>query len=160
GRVTSVVSDSSNNIYIADYQNSRIRKIDTLGSITTIAGNGNSGASGDGAKAASAGIDPFDIAIDKAGNFYVADRNNNRIRKFTPGANTSTAAGTGTAGVAGDNGPAASAMLDHPAGVAVDAAGNLYIADAGNAILRKVTTDGIIHTIAGSGVQYPFNGDG
>ena len=159
-RGTSVVVDGSNNIYVADYGNSRIRKIDNNGFISTIAGNGSSGASGDGGKSTSAGMDPFDIAMDKSGNFYVADRANNRIRKFTPGGNISTIVGTGSAGFSGDNGPATLATLSGPTGLALDSAGNLYIADAGNAVLRKVTADGVIHTIAGDGVQYPFNGDG
>jgi uncharacterized protein (TIGR03437 family) len=160
GRATSIILDSSNSLYIADNGNSRVRKIDTTGFISTIAGNGSSGSSGDGGKATSAGMDPFDITFDRSGNIYLADRTNNRIRKFTPGGNISTVAGTGSAGFSGDNGPALSATLNSPTGVALDAAGNLFIADAGNAVLRKVTTDGMIHTVAGSGVQYPFNGDG
>ena len=160
GRVTSVQTDSSGNVYIADYTNSRIRKIDAGGSIVTVAGSGSPTASGDGRAATAAGFDPYDIAIDKAGNFYVADRKNNRIRKFTVGGSMTTIAGTGTAGFSGDNGPATNATLSSPTGVAVDANGVIYIADFGNNVLRKITTDGVIHTIAGDGVYYPFNGDG
>jgi uncharacterized protein (TIGR03437 family) len=160
GRATSVVLDATGNLYMADYLNSRVRKVDTGGSITTIAGAGSSTASGDGKAATAAGIDPFDIAIDGAGNLYVADMKNNRVRKFTPGGNITTVAGTGAAGISGDNGPAIAAMLNAPTGVAVDSSGVLYIADNGNSVLRKVTADGVIHTIAGDGRSYPFNGDG
>lgn len=160
GTLTSVTVDSSNNVYVTDDQYYKIRKIDTNGNISLIAGNGSPSASGDGNAALSAGMDPFDITIDKSGNMYVADRTNNRIRKFTPGGAISTVAGTGTAGNSGDNGPATAATLNSPTGVAVDPAGNIYIADAGNNLLRKVAADGTIHTIAGNGVPYPFNGDG
>ena len=115
GTVTSVAVDSSNNVYIADDQFYRIRKIDAGGSITLVAGNGSQSVSGDGKAALTAGMDPFDIAIDKSGNFYVADRTNNRIRKFTPGGSITTVAGTGVAGISGDNGPAASATSAAPA---------------------------------------------
>ena len=160
GHITSVVTDSSNNVYVADDQYYRIRKIDSGGSITLMAGGGSQGASGDGGKATAAGIDPYDIAFDKSGNIYVADRMNNRVRKVIPGGNIGTVAGTGAQGFSGDNGQATAATLNAPSGVAMDSAGNLYIADSGNWLLRKVTTDGVIHTIAGNGVAYPFNGDG
>ncbi len=160
GRVTSVAVDAAGNVYIADDQYYRIRKIDTSGNITLIAGAGSQGATGDGGKATAAGMDPFDIALDKSGNIYVADLINHRIRKLSPGGNISTVAGTGAPGFSGDNGPATAATLNYPSGVAVDTAGNLYIADSANGLVRKVTTDGIIHTIAGDGTTYPFNGDG
>jgi uncharacterized protein (TIGR03437 family) len=160
GLVTSIAVDSSNDIYIADDQYYRIRKIDTTGAITLVAGAGAQSATGDGGKATSGGLDPFDIALDKSGNIYVADRANNRVRKIIPGGNISTVAGTGTAGFSGDNGQATAATLNGPTGVAVDSSGNIFICDQGNALLRKVTTDGVIHTVAGDGTSYPFSGDG
>jgi uncharacterized protein (TIGR03437 family) len=160
GEVTSIAVDTTGNFYLADDGNARIRRIDTTGSITTIAGTGAQGAMGDGGPATKAGMDPYDIAIDKTGAIYVADTSNNVIRKFTPGGSITTVAGTGAEGFSGDGGPATKAMLDFPTGVAVDSAGNLYICDNLNSVVRKVTTDGVIHTIAGDGYFYPFSGDG
>ena len=160
GRVTSVVMDQSRNIYFADYENHVVRKIDIKGKITLFAGNGSSTLSGDGGAATSAGMDPFDIVADASGNVYVADRANNRVRIVYPDGIIATVAGTGAAGWSGDNGPANQAMLNSPTGVAVDTAGDLYIADNGNGLIREVTPDGSIQTIAGNGTTYPFNGDG
>ena len=160
GEVTSMVMDSSNNFYLADRGNSRIRKIDSSGFITTIAGTGSAVASGDNGPALKAGMDPSDIALDKSGNIYVADMQNNAIRKFTSGGTISTIVGTGTAGYSGDGGPASKAALNHPSGIGLDSAGNLYICDFGNSVIRKMTTDGTIRTIAGNGKSYPFSGDG
>jgi uncharacterized protein (TIGR03437 family) len=160
GEVTSMVMDTSNNLYLADRGNARIRKIDASGFITTIAGTGSPVASGDNGPALKAAMDPADIALDKSGNIYVADSKNNAIRKFTPGGTISTIVGTGTAGYTGDGGPASKAALSHPTGIALDSAGNLYICDFGNSVIRKVTTDGTIRTIAGNGKFYPFSGDG
>jgi uncharacterized protein (TIGR03437 family) len=98
--------------------------------------------------------------LDKSGNIYVADSKNNAIRKFTPGGTISTVVGTGTAGYTGDGGPASKAALSFPTGIALDSAGNLYICDYGNSVIRKVTTDGTIRTIAGNGKFYPYSGDG
>jgi uncharacterized protein (TIGR03437 family) len=95
------------------------------------------------------------IALDHAGNIYVADADDNRVRKITPDGFIHTAAGTGTAGFAGDGGPAVAALLDHPYGIAVDLAGNLYIADLGNGRIRKVAADGTIQTVAGGGSTVP-----
>jgi sugar lactone lactonase YvrE len=125
--------------------------------ITTIAGTGTEGFSGDGGQASAAELQlPFGVAVDDAGNVFIADTRNHRIRKVTPAGLISTVAGTGTAGFSGDNGPATNAQLSGPIFVAVDSAGNLYVADQGNNRVRKVTPAGIITTVAGrSGPSLP-----
>ena len=157
---TAVAVDSSNNVYITDFFNNRISKISTAVIVTTIAGNGKFQFSGDNAPATAAGLDPFDIAVDKTNALYVADRSNNRIRRIGPDGTISTVAGSGIAGYAGDGGPATAALLDNPTGVAVDAGGNLYVADSGNAVVRRITPGGLITTIAGNGTFSPPSGDG
>jgi sugar lactone lactonase YvrE len=148
----SVVVDSAGNLYIAEPGNNRIRKVSTTGTITTIAGTGYSGFSGDGGDAASAQLYyPEGVAVDAGGNLYIADTYNNRIRKVSGNGTISTFAGTGTFGFSGDGVAATVANLYIPTGVAVDAAGNLYIAEAGNHRIRKVSTAGIITSIAGRG---------
>ena len=149
-----VTFDVAGNLYIADEGNQRIRKIDTAGIISTIAGNGNGGFSGDGGPAINATFDPTGIAIDAIGNLYIADYDNNRIRMVNSSGIINTIAGNGTQGVSGDNGLATIAELSGPFGVVLDAAGNLYISDEGNARIRKVNTSGIISTIASTGT-YP-----
>jgi len=152
GKPKGVAVDSSGNIYIADYGNNRIRKVDTNGIITTVAGNGSEGYSGDNGPATSAGIGrPKSVAIDSSGNIYIADQNNNRIRKVDTNGIITTVAGNGTYGYSGDNGPAISAKLYNPRGVAVDSSGNIYIADYRNNRIRKVDTNGTITTVAGNG---------
>jgi uncharacterized protein (TIGR03437 family) len=144
-----VAVDSVGNLYIADWGNSRIRKVSN-GVITTVAGNGVPGFSGDNGPATSAQLNkPNGVAVDSAGNLYIGDTLNNRIRKVSNGVIT-TVAGGGTQGFAGDNGPATSAGLDWPNGVAVDSANNLYIGDVLNNRIRKVS-NGVITTIAGTG---------
>jgi trimeric autotransporter adhesin len=151
-----VAVDSAGNLYIADTSNFRIRKVSN-GMITTVAGNGTQGSSGDNGPATSAQLyDPCGVAVDAAGNLYIADGSNNRIRKVSNGMIT-TVAGNGTQGFSGDNGPPTSAQLAGPVGVAVDAAGNLYIADTNNNTIRKVS-NGVITTVAGSGGS-GFRGD-
>jgi len=148
--------DSTGNLYIADTENQRIRKVSN-GAIATIAGNGTAGFSGDSGPAIGAMLaTPIGIAVDLASDLYIVDRDNNRIRKVANGAIT-TAAGNGTPGFSGDNGPAANAQLSNPIGVAVDALGNLYIADSYNQRIRKVT-DGAITTVAGGGTPICGNG--
>ena len=143
-------------LYIADTGNHRIRKVSN-GVITTVAGNGTAGFSGDNGPATSAQLNhPLGVAVDSAGNLYIADYWNNRIRKVSNGVIT-TVAGNGNAGFSGDNGPATSAQLNYPTGVAVDSAGNLYIADSHNNRIRKVS-NGMITTVAGNGTS-GFSGD-
>jgi uncharacterized protein (TIGR03437 family) len=151
-----VAVDSAGNLYIADFENSRIRKV-SGGTITTVAGNGSVGFSGDGGPATSASLAfPAGVAVDSAGNLYIADSDNNRIRKVTGGTITTVAGGG--ACCYGDGGPATSASLRYPEGVAVDSAGNLYIADTSDGRIRLVT-GGTITTVAGSG-GCCFSGDG
>ncbi|MCB4790804.1 MAG: carboxypeptidase regulatory-like domain-containing protein [Elusimicrobia bacterium] len=153
-----VAVDASGNVYISDFSNFRIRKVDTSGLMSTFAGNGTAGYSGDGGPATAAQINySAGIAVDASGNVYIADTNNYRIRKVNASGIISTFAGTGTSGFSGDGGLAASAQLNTPNGVAVDASGNVYIAD--NTRVRKVNTSGIISTIAGNG-SVGYSGDG
>jgi len=158
-----VTVDASGNIYIADYGNHCIRKIDaSTGDITTVAGNGAAGYSGDGGPADAANLNfPYGAAIDASGNIYIADTNNNRIRKVDASTgNISTVAGNATGGYSGDGGPAASASINHPTGAAIDASGNIYIADNYNHRIRKVdASTGNISTIAGNGIA-GYSGDG
>lgn len=152
--------DSSGNLYIADTTNSVVRKVSTSGTITTIAGSSTSGFGGDGAAATNAQLLTVScVAVDSSGNLYISDTGNDRVRKVAPDGTITTIAGTGLATFGGDGGQAASASLNSPQGLAVDAAGNLYIADSRNARIRKVTPDGMISTIAGTGTA-GFSGDG
>ena len=159
-----VAVDASGNVYIADTNNNCIRKVTvSTGIITTIAGTGTAGYSGDNGAATSAQLRyTFGVAVDASGNVYIADTNNNRIRKITVSTGIiTTIAGTGTAGYSGDNGAATSAQINYPFGVAVDASGNVYIADTFNYRIRKVTVStGIITTIAGTGLSGCFGENG
>jgi trimeric autotransporter adhesin len=155
-----VAVDNAGNLYITDWGNSRVRKVTPTGDISTVAGNGAEGYSGDGGPATSAELHlPIGVAVDNSGNLYVADNQNNRIRKVTPTGIISTIAGTGSQGYSGDGGPATSAQLNFPNGVAADNSGNLYIADYGNDRVRKVTPAGIISTVTGNGTA-GYSGDG
>jgi len=152
-----IAVDSAGNFFIADTGNSRIRKVATTGVITTIAGNGTSGFSGDNGPAVLAKLDgPRGIALDAAGNLFIADTNNGRIRRVDRTGTISTVAGA-KGGVTTDGGPAIRAQLRWPQGIAFDAAGNLYIADVVR--IRKVTVTGNIQTVAGNGMR-GFSGDG
>ncbi len=157
---TGVAVDGAGNVYIADHSNYRIRKVDSLGVITTIAGTGERGFSGDGGPAVEAQLGgPYIVAVDGTGNVYIADHSNYRIRKVDSLGVITTIAGTGERGFGGDGGPAVEAQLGSPRGVAVDGAGNVYIADYSNYRIRKVDSSGIITTIAGTG-DFGFGGDG
>jgi uncharacterized protein (TIGR03437 family) len=170
--------DRPGNLYIADTGNQRVRKVTPQGIITTVAGNGTSGFSGDGGPAIAAQLNPspnimdapWGVAADAFGNLFIADLGNNRIRRVTPQGIITTVAGSGTVGslgggFSGDGGPATAAQLKAPVGVAVDASGNLFIADQGNSRIRKMTPQGTITTVAGSGAAScsgfgGFSGDG
>lgn len=155
-----VAADAAGNVYISDQNNNKVRKVNTSGIITTFAGTGNATYGGDGASANFAHIySPGGICGDALGNIYIADIGNNRVRKVNPSGIITTIAGNGTAGFSGDGGPAINANLNYPQDVAVDASGNVYIADAGNLRIRKVDPSGTITTFAGTGVS-GWQGDG
>lgn len=140
--------DKDGNIIIADRDNNMIRKISTAGVVSTIAGKGADGyVDGPGNQAMF--NQPIDVAVDDEGNIYVADNLNACIRKITPDGTASTLAGNGTAGFA--DGTGSEAMFDHPSGVAIDAEGNIIVADRYNNRIRKVTPEGVVTTVAGSG---------
>jgi sugar lactone lactonase YvrE len=156
----SVVFDAAGNLYIADHQNMRVRKVDTNGMISTVAGNGIARYSGDGGAATNASLSYLqDAAFDLAGNLYIADTSNNRIRKVDTNGIITTVAGTNSVGYSGDGGAATNASLDLPWFVAFDVLGDFYIADLGNNRVRKVDTNGIISTVAGNG-SARYSGDG
>jgi sugar lactone lactonase YvrE len=155
-----VAVDDSGNFYIADEGNNRIRKVNTAGRISTYAGNGTAGYSGDGGDATLAELHfPTGVAVDDSGNVYIADEGNNRIRKVNKAGTMSTVAGNGTKGYSGDGNAATAAQLNSPFGIAVDTAHNIYIADNSNHCIRMVNTSGTIYTIAGIG-SGGFSGDG
>ena len=158
----SVVLDALGNLYIADRVNHRIRKVDTAGVITTVAGSSTTGAfGGDGGAATAARLyDPSSVALDALGNLYITDKDNRRIRKVDTAGVITTVAGTGAFGSSGDGGAATAARLSTPIGVAVDWAGNLFIADEDGHRIRKVDTAGNISTVAGSSTTGAFSGDG
>jgi RHS repeat-associated protein len=148
----SVALDSMGNFYIASLWTNRILKVDTEGIITTVAGNGIGDYSGDGGLATQASLyHPSGLAVDSDGNVYIADTNNNRIRKVDIDGIITTVVGNGTSGYGGDGEPAIEASLNRPYEITLDASGNLYIADSWNYCIRKVDTNGIITTVAGGG---------
>lgn len=153
-----VTFDAQGNLYIADIYNNRIRKVNTAGIISTVVGNGTAGYSGDGGQATAAALyQPQGIAFDATGNLYIADSENNRIRRVNTGGIISTIVGNGTGAFSGDGGQATNAELNDPTGIAFDVTGNLYLSDSENNRVRKVNAAGIISTVAGGGTNI---GDG
>ena len=154
-----VVVDKKGNLYISDRSIDRIRVVDKKGVIRTYAGSGVAGFQGDAGPALKAQLDkPFGIALDETKNLYIADRNNNRVRKVSPDGIITTVAGDGGFFFMGDNGPAYRASVAAPTGVALDSKGNLYIADRNNNRVRVVDRTGMIRTVVGTG-QQDYNGD-
>jgi sugar lactone lactonase YvrE len=152
--------DHAGNLLIADSDNHRIRKVDTSGVITTIAGTGVGGYSGDNGPATSAQLaNPRGVGADAAGNVFVADSSNNRIRRITPGGTITTMAGTGVAAFSGDNGPATAAQINFPRSISFLSDGSMVFGDTGNVRVRRISTGGTITTLAGNGVV-GFSGDG
>jgi len=155
-----LVYDINGNLFFVDVQNNVVRKIDANGIISTIAGNGTEGYSGDNGLATSAQLNvPYGIAFDRNNNLYISEIENNVVRKIDKNGIISTIAGNGTRGYSGDNGLATSAQLSAPFGITFDTNNNLYIGERSNNIIRKVDINGIITTIAGNGTQ-GYYGDG
>jgi uncharacterized protein (TIGR03437 family) len=143
-----VAADDAGNWYVADTANNRVRKVQPGGNLFTIAGNGNASYYGDGGQGTKASVNqPEGVAADALGNVYIADTLDNAIRKVTPDGVITTLAGTGTPGYSGDGGPANAARLTLPRGVAVDSAGNVYVADSGNNQVRRIDARGTITTV-------------
>jgi uncharacterized protein (TIGR03437 family) len=152
-----VAVDTAGNVYFGSLHS--VFKVDRLGALSRIAGTGRSGNTGDGGPALAAQLNyPDGIAVDPAGNIYVVDRGAHVIRKIS-GGNISTVAGNGTSGYSGDGGTATAAQLNAPTSIAMDPAGNLYVGDTGNNVVRKITTGGTITTFAGNGNQ-GYSSDG
>ncbi len=159
-KVYSIAMCNDGEIFIADRENSRIRKVDKEGIISTVAGTGERGYSGDNGPAIQAMLYyPEGVACDNQGNFFIADALNQRIRKVDPAGIITTVVGNGNYGFSGDGGPAVQASMWHPRGIAVHADGTLYFVDRANHRVRKVDVQGIITTIAGTGVR-GYSGDG
>ncbi len=153
-----IARDAIGNMYIAEEGSSCIRKVDTNGIISTVAGTATPGYNGDGIVATTAQLKyPFDIALDSFGNIYIADNGNYRVRKIDVSGIITTIAGNGTAGYSGDHGSATSAQL-HPLAITLDKKMNIYISDTAHRI-RKIDTSGVINTFAGTGIA-GFSGDG
>jgi sugar lactone lactonase YvrE len=158
---SAIAFDTQGNLYIAETGNHAVREFTVAGVVTTVAGNGVQGFSGDSGPATAAELDsPAGLALDTAGNLYIADSHNHRVREVAAATGTiTTLAGTGVAGYSGDGGLAVAAQLDLPTALALDSAGNLYIADTDNHRVRRIAvTTGVIATIAGNGVE-AFTGD-
>jgi hypothetical protein len=154
-----LVLDGYGNLFIGDYQNNRVRRVDTNGIITTVAGNGTNGFSGDGVAATNASLaNPAGLALDLFGNLYIADSGNHRVRKVGTNGLITTVAGAGLAGYFGDGGPATNAFLEAPMGIVLDLSGNLIVTDTTEHV-RTIGANGIITTLAGN-AGYGFSGDG
>src|SRR5665647_779645 len=147
-RPLGVAADALGNWYLADTANSRIREAQPGGNLFTIAGNGNASYFGDGGAATKGSVNqPEGVAVDSLGNVYIADTLDHAVRRVTPDGVINTLAGTGNPGYAGDGGPAIRARLSEPRGVAVDADGNVYVADSGNNQVRRIDALGTITTV-------------
>ncbi len=158
--VRGLAVDHVGNVFVADSLADQILRVGVDGVISAVGGRGFRGGRGDGGLAVDADLNsPFDVAVGGAGNIYVADNGNHRIRKVTPGGTISTVVGTGTQGFGGDGGRASSAAPNFPRHLGLNGDGNLYIADGANHRIRKVAVDGTISTVAGTGVP-GFSGDG
>ena len=156
----SICVDGSGGYYISDYGAAVVRKVDSSGIITTVAGNGSYGYSGDGSYATNACLSvPVGVALDSIGNLYIADEDNSVVRKVDLNGIITTVVGNGSSGNSGDGGMATNATMVNPSGVCVDAANNLYISDYTAHVIRKVDTNGIITTVAGTGSS-GYSGDG
>lgn len=154
-----VAANSSGGFYIADSANNRVREVNSSGTITTVAGTGVAGFGGDGGPAIDAELnDPDGVAVDSAGDLFIADSNNNRIREVTPAGMIFTVAGNGVSGGGGDGGLAVNAELHAPAGLTINSSGDLYVADVLNNRVRRIDASGTITTVAGTGVA-GYNGD-
>lgn len=152
--------DSVGNLYITELNNNSLRRVDPRGLITTVAGGDAPKSLGDGGPAVAAQlVGPTRVFIDSFDNVYIADAFNHRVRKVNGAGVITTVVGNGTAGSDGDGGPAVMASINGPHGIAIDAAGNLYIAELRGFRVRKVSQDGVIKTVAGTG-QSGFSGDG
>jgi len=156
-----VVVDAAGNLYIGDVEGNRVRKVNTAGNINVFAGSGQPWFFGDGGAATGAQLSgPAGVVVDAAGNLFIADTGNNRIRKVSANGMISTIAGNGQTGFSGDGGPATAASLEGPQFITLDAAGNLFVADVAHYRVRKVTPVGLITTVAGKGDPPIFSGDG
>jgi sugar lactone lactonase YvrE len=170
--VTGLAFDARGDLYLSEAGNSRIRRIDTNGIITTVAGNGSRGFGGDGGAATAAKLNsPWGLALDAAGNLYIADAGNGRIRRVDPSGIITSVAGDGVSGYDGDGGPATATALNYPTGVAVDGGGDVFVSEWGNCLVRQVDADtGRVHIVAGIPLSYTttipgllncdFTGDG
>lgn len=155
-----VTEDIYGNLYIAEYYGQRVRKVTPGGTITTLAGTGVAGYSGDGGPATHAELNgPYRVTVDLAGNVYIPDSGNGRVRKVSPSGTITTVVGNGGIGSSGDGGPATDATLNYPEAVAFDSHGDYYVADEGANVVRFVNTSGMISTAAGTGAA-DYSGDG
>jgi sugar lactone lactonase YvrE len=145
-----ITLDGAGNVYVADQFNKAIRKISSGGVVTTLAGNGSSGFS-DGSGTNATFYYPMGVAVDRVGNVYVADQENNAIRKISSGGVVTTLAGNGKQGFV--DGVGNNATFNWPSGVAVDGAGNVYVADSYNSAIRKISTGGVVTTLVGGGIN-------